>query len=347
MITIQDIKQKTIAELFEQYPFLPGFFEEHTLNVNGQINEKLDDFLNVLEDEEEQENRAMDKAQVLDAMATYVSQMLEFLGEDEDDGVHSITILPGTNKSGEAEEFGELKISKSEIICIVGPTGSGKSRLLADIEWVAKKDTPTSRTILVNEQEGDKKWRVSSGHKLVAQLSQNMNFVMDLSVYEFIELHAQSRLVEDVEGVIAKIIEQANNLAGEKFELTTPITSLSGGQSRALMIADTAILSKSPIILIDEIENAGIDRKKALELLIGEEKIVLMATHDPILALMGDKRIVIKNGGIHKVIETSEEERNLLVDLERMDTVVQNMRTRLRNGEIIQKEDVGFYNYKF
>ena len=63
---------------------------------------------------------------------------------------------------------------------------------------------------------------------MVAQLSQNMNFVMDLTVYEFIELHAQSRLVENVEEVIHKIIEQANNLAGEKFDLSTPITSLSG-----------------------------------------------------------------------------------------------------------------------
>ena len=38
----------------------------------------------------------------------------------------------------------------------------------------------------------------------------------------------------------------------------------------------------------------GIDRKKALDLLVGNNKIVLMATHDPILALMGDRRIVIK-----------------------------------------------------
>ncbi len=30
------------------------------------------------------------------------------------------------------------------------------------------------------------------------------------------------------------------------------------------MIADTAILSSSPIVLIDEIENAGINREKAL-----------------------------------------------------------------------------------
>ncbi len=342
MITIQDIKKQTIAELFEQYPFLSGFFEENTLVVEDQMNKKLDDFLSIFDDEEEKENRAMDKMQLMNSMTEYITQMLAFLGEDEDDGVNSITLLPGTNKSGEKEQFEELTINKSEIVCIVGPTGSGKSRLLADIEWVADNDTPTSRTVLVNGEKGDRKWRVTSGHKLVAQLSQNMNFVMDLSVYEFIELHAQSRLVEDVEGVIMKIFDQANNLAGEKFGLTTPITSLSGGQSRALMIADTAILSKSPIILIDEIENAGIDRKKALELLIGEEKIVLMATHDPILALMGDKRIVIKNGGIHKVIDTSGEEEHLLAELERMDSVIQNMRTRLRQGETIRKEDIGF-----
>ena len=90
-----------------------------------------------------------------------------------------------------------------------------------------------------------------------------MNFVMDLSVREFLELHAKSRMIENIEEVTDKIIEEANNLAGEQFRLDTPVTALSGGQSRALMIADTAILSSSPIVLIDEIENAGIDRKKS------------------------------------------------------------------------------------
>ena len=126
--------------------------------------------------------------------------------------------------------------------------------------------------------------RFSAENKLVAQLSQNMNFVMDLTVFEFLELHAKSRMIENEKEIIDKIFTKANELAGEKFKLDTPVTSLSGGQSRALMIADTAILSRSPIVLIDEIENAGIDRKKALDLLVGEEKIVLMATHDPLLA---------------------------------------------------------------
>ncbi|MCS5422066.1 MULTISPECIES: ATP-binding cassette domain-containing protein [Psychrilyobacter] len=262
--------------------------------------------------------------------------MIDFLGIKEDKRVQSITLKPGFNKYKEAETFEELTINKGEIIAIVGPTGSGKSRLLADIEWGANADTPTNRTILIDGKTMNIESRFSSNNKLVAQLSQNMNFVMDLSVEEFIELHAKSRMVENEREVIEKIFNKANELAGEKFALDTPITSLSGGQSRALMIADVAILSKSPIVLIDEIENAGIDRKKALDLLVGEEKIVLMATHDPILALMGDKRIIISNGGIDKVMEITVEEKAILHKLESLDDVIQGMRTKLRYGQELE-----------
>jgi len=130
--------------------------------------------------------------------------------------------------------------------------------------------------------------------------------------------------------------KQANELAGEPFDPDTPVTSLSGGQSRALMIADMAILSKSPIALIDEIENAGIDRKKALDLLVQEEKIILMATHDPILALMGDRRLVIKNGGIDKIIESSQAERKNLTSLEELDNKLLALRNRIRTGETLE-----------
>ncbi|WP_371212217.1 ATP-binding cassette domain-containing protein [Leptotrichia sp. oral taxon 212] len=264
--------------------------------------------------------------------------MKAFLGMEEEKGVEVLTILAGNDKSGNPEGFDRLDINKSEIISIVGPTGSGKSRLLADIEWTAQRDTPTKREILINGELPDKKWRFSSNNKLVAQLSQNMNFVMDLSVREFLELHAKSRMIENIEEVTDKIIEEANNLAGEQFRLDTPVTALSGGQSRALMIADTAILSSSPIVLIDEIENAGIDRKKALDLLVSSDKIVLMATHDPTLALIANKRIIIKNGGIAKIIETSQEEKKILSKLEEMDNVIQKMRTDLRLGRILTEE---------
>ena len=331
------IEGMKIEELLVKYPFAEAFFSENAIEVTGHENKTFAEFLDKFT-EEELEDMALDKELLKRGLSEYIEQMKAFLGMEEEKGVEVLTILAGNDKSGNPEGFDRLDINKSEIISIVGPTGSGKSRLLADIEWTAQRDTPTKREILINGELPDKKWRFSSNDKLVAQLSQNMNFVMDLSVREFLELHAKSRMIENIEEVTDKIIEEANNLAGEQFRLDTPVTALSGGQSRALMIADTAILSSSPIVLIDEIENAGIDRKKALDLLVSSDKIVLMATHDPTLALIANKRIIIKNGGIAKIIETSQEEKKILSKLEEMDNVIQKMRTDLRLGRILTEE---------
>lgn len=333
MINREKIVSKKIADLRSEYPFVDSFFEDNKLDLESGGDMSFREYLNSYTLEEIEE-WAIDKEKLEEDLAEYISQMVEFLGLEKDK-VESLTILAGVNKSGEAESFGEFTIKRSEIVSIVGPTGSGKSRLLADIEWAADGDTPTKRRILVNGETPDKSNRFSTSNKLVAQLSQNMNFVMDLTVREFLELHAKSRLVENVEEMVQRIVEAANELAGEKFSLDTAVTGLSGGQSRALMIADTAILSTSPIVLIDEIENAGIDRKKALDVLVNEEKIVLMATHDPSLALMADRRIVIKNGGIHSIIETGPEEKARLSELEAIDKLVSEMRTKLRNGETV------------
>ncbi len=332
MLSKDILAKMKIQSMIDQYPFIVSFLKDNQLDIAGYEEETWYHFLSSMS-EQTKEEQTIDTDNLMEASVAYINEMLRFLGLDEESTVQSLTIIAGKDKDGRSEGFDRIKINKSEIVSIVGPTGSGKSRLLADIEWTASKDTPTDRAILINDQTPDKKWRYSTGNKLVAQLSQNMNFVMDLSVQEFLELHAQSRLVENEKETIQRIIEAANKLAGESFDLDTPITSLSGGQSRALMIADTAILSTSPIVLIDEIENAGIDRKKALNLLVSSDKIVLMATHDPILALMADKRIVIKNGGINKVIETNEEERRMLTELEKVDRMMQNLRNHLRLGE--------------
>lgn len=336
MINIKDLENIKIKELENQYPFILSFFENNKLDVEKYEECTLEEYLNHFTAEEIDE-WAIDTEKIKLDLEAYINQMIEFLGLEEET-VDSITIIAGNNKNGEKENFEELTINKSEIVAIVGPTGSGKSRLLADIEWAADKDTPTERTILVNGEVPDKSLRFSTSNKLVAQLSQNMNFVMDLTVREFLELHARSRMVDNEEEIIEKIIAAANELAGEKFNLDTQVTGLSGGQSRALMIADTAILSTSPIVLIDEIENAGIDRKRALNLLVSKEKIVLMATHDPTLTLMADKRIVIKNGGIHKVIKTDDEEKEILKELEKMDDIISNMRANLRKGEVLNSQ---------
>lgn len=333
------MKNLTIAQLIEKYPFVINYFTENNLDIKGSEEKTFGQFLADISSHLV-EDGAIDKDKIESDLWLFIEQMLDFLNLKSDFVIDSLTIFAGQDKFGIKEKFGQLTIKRSEIISIVGPTGSGKSRLLADIEWIAQDDTPTKRSIMINGQKPDSQWRFSSNKKLVAQLSQNMNFVMDLTVEEFLRLHAESKMLENIDEVVLKIVQKANELSGEKFVLNTPVTSLSGGQSRALMIADTALLSDSPIVLIDEIENAGIDRKKALALLVSENKIVLMATHDPILALAADKRIVIKNGGIKKVITTSEKEKILLNDLEKFDDIIQSMRQKLRMGDVLQLCDM-------
>ncbi len=321
-----------LVHLLVQYPYLTDFLDSFALSVadsNVTIAELFSDIT-----ADQLDNIGLTHEQLCQSLLDYVAGMGAL--NQGFDKVERLSVIGGFDKDGVAENC-EIELIPGQITCIVGATGSGKSRLLADIEWVAQGDTPTGRHILINGQVPDAKWRFSIEHKLVAQLSQNMNFVMDLTVAEFVRMHAESRFVPDVDDKIGQIIAQANDLAGEVFSVDTPITSLSGGQSRALMIADTAILSKSPIVLIDEIENAGIDRKKALALLVQEEKIVLMATHDPILALMGQRRLVIKNGGIAKIITTSTVERSNLVQLEVLDRQLMALRQRIRSGETLEQ----------
>ena len=249
--------------------------------------------------------------------------------------IGSIEILGGTDKNGNAENT-DVTIRAGEIVSLVGHTGSGKSQLLADIECAARSDTPTGRTVLFDGRALSDEERFSLGNQRIAQLTQNMNFVIDVSVEDFLQMHARSRMLPQPEERIERCFETANALSGESFTKDTKVTRLSGGQSRALMIADAACISPSPILLIDEIENAGIDRVRAVELLTGGDKIVLLATHDPLLALSASRRIVLQNGGIRAVLETNEAERETLRELREAEKRNTDLRRIIRTGERIK-----------
>ena len=245
--------------------------------------------------------------------------------------LRSLSLTPGRDKAGQPEKT-QIHFRPGEITALLGPTGAGKSRFLSDIESLAAGDTPTGRTVLLNGVEPDEDTRFDLQGRLVAQLTQNMNFVLDMGVMDFLRTHALSREVADAEGTAQRVFEAANHLAGEPFFAHTQLTQLSGGQSRALMIADTALLSWSPVLLIDEIENAGVDKRKALDLLLASDKIIVMATHDPVLALAADRRLVFEQGAVAAVLARTPAEDTLLARLVDMERQWSDVRDALRKG---------------
>ena len=253
--------------------------------------------------------------------------------------IEEITILGGYDKQGNKEPVDEVRVKRGEIFGVVGPTGSGKSSLIGDIEQLAQEDTFSRRKILIDGKEPSYEDRTNPRKKMVAQLSQNMNFLADMSVGDFLNLHAKCRGASNK--CVNAVVDLANTLTGEPIKQEHDLTILSGGQSRALMVADVAIISNSPIVLIDEIENAGIRKHDALKALAGHGKIVMVVTHDPVLALMTDKRIVMKNGGMQNVVITSEREKLMSEKLNKIDELMLNLRDRVRNGEVLEDvEDI-------
>lgn len=244
--------------------------------------------------------------------------------------------MAGRDKYGRPETLPELMVEAGQSLAVVGPTGSGKSELLSDIEQWANRDTVTGRRLVA----------AGGGHAplthvggMVARLSQKTSFVMDSTVEHFLHLHAECRNREQA-FVVKETLDAANQLCGEPIHPGTSLQVLSGGQSRALMIADIAFISDAPVVLIDEIENAGIDKLKALGVLAASHKPILVATHDPILMLMAPRRLVMKDGGMHRLIETRAPEKLCLGELGRMDQVLCRARDLIRDGETLEEEAI-------
>jgi len=332
-MTSPSLLHQPLSGLLAAHPYLDDFFSALAMDLPHD-DTPLDEFI-ATASPVHLARFSLTRQALTRQVQNFVARMERFRAEEDD--IRQVTITAGQDKSGKREAL-DLVLSPGEVICIVGPTGSGKSRLLADIECLAQADTPSGRRILLNGAAPDPALRFSGDRQLVAQLSQNMNFVMDMQVEAFLTLHAESRLVDNIPARVHRIFEAAVALAGEPFALDTPVTALSGGQSRALMIADVAFLSTSPIVLIDEIENAGVDRQEALALLIREEKIVLMATHDPLLALSGHRRVVIRNGGMEKIIETNGAEQKAAARLGVLDRQLGRLREDLRQGRRLTHE---------
>jgi len=233
--------------------------------------------------------------------------------------IERITVFGGRGKDGAYEAVSQVEFCMGQVISIVGPTGSGKTTLIDDLELFANENTPSGRKVMINGELPSEELILDPARRPIAQITQHTNFLSDLGNF-----HADS--------VVDETLNFANQLTGEAIDPASAMTELSGGQTRALLIADAVVIGNSPIILLDEIENAGIHRTRALELLRQYEKIFIFVTHDPRIALLSDFRIVMKNGAMQKIIQTSEEEKRVVEEIIKMDDLLLEFRTHIRDG---------------
>ena len=64
--------------------------------------------------------------------------------------IESITIIGGRGKDGDPEPVERIDLQMGSVASIVGPTGSGKTTFINDIELFADGDTPSMRRVLIN-----------------------------------------------------------------------------------------------------------------------------------------------------------------------------------------------------
>jgi ABC-type lipoprotein export system ATPase subunit len=249
--------------------------------------------------------------------------------------IETITILGGHNRAGAPEPVERIDMKMGDVVSIVGPTGSGKTTLINDLELFADANTQTGRRVLINGERAPLEYRDNPAMNPIALITQHTTFLSDLPVEEFLTAHAGIRAVQksQVDEMIRKTLDFANQLTGEPIVLTSRMTELSGGQTRALLIADATVICNTPIVLLDEVENAGIHRTRALELLRQYRKIFIFVTHDPRIALLSDYRVVMQGGSVQKVLFTNEEERTFSHKVTRLDDLLSAMRDKIRFGE--------------
>ncbi len=194
-----------------------------------------------------------------------------------------------------------LEIKKAEVVSIVGASGAGKSTLL---HLLGTLDKPDQGSISINGQE----IQSLNGKKLSAFRNKHIGFI-----FQFHQLLPEFTAIENVSlpaligGAEKNIAEQrATELLiklGLQDRLEHKPSELSGGEQQRVAIA-RALINNPDLILADE-PSGNLDTKNAKELhelffKLREDfqQTFVIVTHNPDLAAMADRKLVMKDGVI-------------------------------------------------
>ncbi len=195
-----------------------------------------------------------------------------------------------------------FQVRKGEFVSIIGASGSGKSTLLHILGCL---DQPTSGTMLIDGHDVGK----MDSDELADIRRTKIGFI-----FQMFNLLARINALQNVElpliysGVAKEISRQramrSLEMVGLGQRTTHNPNEMSGGQQQRVAIA-RALINNPAIILADE-PTGNLDSKSGAEIvtilkkLHSEGHTIVVVTHDPDVASIAHRGVVVKDG---KIIE--------------------------------------------
>ena len=227
----------------------------------------------------------MDKLEDWPTVMLKVSDLRKGFGS----GRRRLEVLKGIN----------LEVEIGELVSLMGPSGCGKSTLLNIIGGLLEADSGSieldsfnygtaSPSRVVDVRRNGVGWIFQDFH-LIDRLDalDNVAFSLELSGISSSEAEERARVALDRVGL------------GDRMDFVPD--QLSGGQQQRVAVA-RAISGSRPLILADE-PTGNLDVKSGQEVIQLFQDLCandglsgLMVTHDPLLASMADRMLLLKDG---------------------------------------------------
>lgn len=187
-----------------------------------------------------------------------------------------------------------LDLRAGEFLVILGPSGSGKSTLL---NMIGGMDRPTSGEILFGTEDLAR----ASERRLTLYRRHQIGFV-----FQFFNLVPTLTALENVQ-VAVDIVpdpmdpQEALRIVGLGDRMDHFPSQLSGGQQQRVAIARA--LASSPRILLCDEPTGNLDSATGMQVLALLQRLnrdlgktVVVITHNPEVATLGDRAVEIRDG---------------------------------------------------
>ena len=193
-----------------------------------------------------------------------------------------------------------FEIEKGQLICILGPSGAGKTTCL---NILGGMDRLTSGNVIVDGKiinDLSEKQLIKYRRNDIGFVFQFYNLIQNMTVIEHVELATQlCKNSLDPSDILDKV--------GLKNRKNNFPAQLSGGEQQRVAIARA--ICKNPKLLLCDEPTGALDYKTGKQILKllqdtcrNEQMTVIIITHNSAISPMADKVIKFKNGTVSDVI---------------------------------------------